>query len=521
MDRESQKNILSQIHGKKCWPAVDKLSPCEEACPLHTDVPSYVVAISQGRFAEALDIIRETNPFPSVCGRVCHHPCETNCNRGLLDEPIAINALKRFVADGEADASGPAPFPKVHPERVAVVGSGPAGLAAAYDLAGKGYGVTVYEESPHPGGMLTAGIPEFILPRDVIRKEIERIEACGVEIRTNTSIGRSLSLQDLRGSGCKAILLATGAQKSISLSTPGIDLQNIHYALPLLKKINGGGKVSFRGSVLVIGGGAVAVDAARVARRLGAETAHLACLESREKMPAEEWLIAEGVREGVKVHTSLAARRFSARPGDDGRKGIRVEFQRVSETRLDAEGRISWTLQEGPGSIFSMEAGSVILAVGQAPDPGYAAGLGVRVNGRGAFLADRQTLETNIPGVFAAGDAVSLRGTVAEAIAAGQRAARGIEAYLRGEGLKERNGGKREAITIDPQAAAPWLTRKRRWTAPFLSPRDAVRTFGEAQLGYTRSMAVEEAKRCLNCRMCVNCLYGRAQVCFETGMRLL
>ncbi len=520
MDKSGRSNILSQIHGKKCWPAVDKLSPCEEACPLHTDVPSYVMAVAQGRFAEALDIIRETNPFPSICGRVCHHPCEANCNRGLLDEPVAISALKRFVADAEAH-SLPAQFSKLHPEKVAVVGSGPAGLAAAWDLAGKGYPVTVYEASAVPGGMLTSGIPEFILPRDVIRREIKRIEAAGVEIRTKTCIGKSVSPQDLRNSGFKAILLATGAQKSVPLSTPGVDLQNVHYALPFLQKVNRGEKVSFRGHVLVIGGGAVAVDAARVARRLGAEEVHLACLESREKMPAEEWLITEGVREGIRIHTSLAAQRFSAHPGDKERKGLRVDFQRVADTKTDGEGRISWTLREGPGSAFSMEAGSVILAVGQAPDPAYAAGLGLTISGRGTFLADRETLQTNIPGIFAAGDAVSLRGTVAEAIAAGQRAARSIDAYLRGADLRARNGGAREVIKIDPLAAEPWLTRKRRWTAPALLPEDAVRTFGEAQLAYTRAMAVEEARRCLNCRMCVNCLYGRAQVCFETGMRLL
>ena len=512
-------NILSQIHGKKCWPSVEKVSPCEDACPLRMDVPSYVLAIAQGRFAEALQIIRETNPFPSICGRVCHHPCETNCNRALLDEPVAISSLKRFVADGVLkNAPRPSSARPTEKEKVAVIGSGPAGLAAAYDLARKGYGVTVYEESAIPGGMLTSGIPEFILPREVVLAEIEMIKSSGVAIKTAVAVGRTISPEDLRKAGYQAILLATGAQKNISISIPGVELRNIHYALPLLRKVNGGHKISFPGRVLVIGGGAVAMDAARLVRRLGAEEVHVACLESREKMPAPDWLIAEAVREGVKMHTSLAAQKFT----EDSRKGIRVEFQRVASTHTDADGRISWTLLEGPGSRLDMEFDSIILAVGQAPDPVFAVGLGVKAKERGTFIVDEDSLETTVPGVFAAGDAVSLRGTVVEAIAAGQKAARAIETYLKGGDPKRiPRPAVKEVIRIEPESAAPWLTRKARWMPPFLSPGDAVRTFGEAQLGYTRAMAVEEAKRCLNCRMCVNCLYGRSQVCFETGMRLL
>ena len=521
IEERKQLKFLSQIHGDKCWPSVDKLSPCEEACPIHTDVPSYVIAISQGRFKEALEVLRETNPFPSVCGRVCHHPCETDCNRALLDEPIAISSLKRFAAEyGMANGQKVAPVPKTKKEKVAIIGSGPAGLSAAYDLIRQGYGVTVYEAAPFAGGMLALGIPSFILPREIIRAEIGMIKALGVEIKTNVPIGKVVSLEELRKVGFKAILLATGAHKSSPLPIPGADLSSVHYALPLLKKANLGEKISFRGKVVVIGGGAVAMDAARTAKRLGAQEVHVACLEARKDMPAWAWLVEAAEKEGVKVHTQLAPQRFTAQAREDGKPGVRIEFQRVASTRVDEEGRISWTLMEGPASKYGMEADSVIVAIGQAPDASYAEKTGVKITGRGTFMVNGETLGTNLPGVFAAGDAVSLRGTVIEAIAAGQKVARSIHRYFQGQDLSAPAPGK-EILKIDPELTAPWLIRKSRWGMPSLPSRDAIRTFDEVELGYTRAVAIEEAKRCLNCRMCVNCLYGRSQICFETGQRLL
>jgi NADPH-dependent glutamate synthase beta subunit-like oxidoreductase len=519
MEKETALQRLSQIHGEKCWPSVDKVSPCEKACPIRTDVPSYVIAIAQGKFKEALEIIRETNPFPSICGRVCHHPCEAECNRALLDEPIAIRDLKRFVADFVMeDNSRVAPIQRTKKERVAVIGSGPAGLTAAYDLVREGYGVTVYEALPVAGGMLYAGIPEFILPREVIEKEIGYIRDLGVEIKVNIQIGRDLALEDLWKKGYKAILLATGAQKTVLLPIPGSDLKNVSYALPLLKQVNLGGKVPLRGKVLVVGGGGVAIDAARVIKRLNADEVHLACLESRKDMPADSWVIEAAEREGVRVHTSLAPQRFA----ENGGKRIKVEFRRVASTQVDSEGRISWTLMEGAGSEYAMAVDRVVVAIGQVPDSSYVGGNGLKVSKRGTFVVDAQTLAATRPGVFVAGDAGMMEGTVTDAMASGQKAAQSIHRYLQGKDLA---GGfvnpEKEVLKIDPQMVAPWLIHKGRWAMPALSPKDAVRTFEEVEVGYTRAAAVEEAKRCLNCRMCANCIYGRNQICFETGIRLL
>lgn len=520
---KTQQRLLSQIHGEKCWPSVDKLSPCEEVCPIHTDVPSYVIAIAQGKFKQALAVIRETNPFPSICGRVCHHPCEAECNRALVDEPIAIEWLKRFAADYELqDGRRPAPVKRTKKERVAIIGSGPAGLTAAYDLVRQGYGVTVFEASSIAGGMLTTGIPEFILPKQIVEAEIDYIRALGVDIRTNTRIGDGLSLDSLSRQGFAACLLATGAQKSAQLPIPGADLKDVHYALPLLRQVNTGQTLPLRGSVVVIGGGGVALDAARIARRLGADEVHVTCLESRRNIPAFAWEIEAAKKEGIRLHTSLAPQRFAARDGGDGRKGIVIEFKRVASTQVDPEGRISWTLVEGPGAEYTMEADSVVVAIGQTPDPSCADGSQVKASQRGTFVADPDTLATNVPGIFAAGDAVTLPGTVIEAIAMGRKAATSIHRYLQGQDLKKnRAAPAKEILKIDPEMTSRWLTRKARWGMPSLSANDAVRTFSEADLGYAKTQAIEEAKRCLNCRMCVSCIYGRSQICFETGSRLL
>jgi NADPH-dependent glutamate synthase beta subunit-like oxidoreductase len=514
---------LSQIHGEKCWPLVDKISPCEKACPLGTDVPSYVIAISQGKFDDALAVIRNTNPFPSICGRVCHQPCEIECNRALIDDPIAIKWLKRAAIDYASEKQlKPKKARRTGKGKVAIIGSGPAGLTAAYHLVRRGYGVTVYEASPVTGGWLTNGIPDFILPRKIAQADIQYIKDSGVDIKTNIKIGKDLTLNDLKERGCNAILLATGAQKSAQLNIPGSNLKNILSALDILKKAKMGAALSFRGKVLVIGGGAVAMDAARTALRLGAQEVHAACLESRADMPAWYWEIEAAENEGVRIHTSLAPQRFTGINGSDGTKGITVDFKRVAATRVDPDGRISWTLVEGPSSEYSMEVDYVIVAIGQATDTSYVEGSSLKINSRGAITVDNETLATNLPGIFAAGDAVNVRGTVTESIAMGHKAAESIDRYLKGVDLKaNRTAQEKEVLKIDPKLTSLWLVKKARWGMPSLLPKDATRTFSEVQLGFTEEEAVEEAKRCLNCRMCANCIYGRGQICYETAMRLL
>ena len=271
---KSQKKLkmLSQIHGEKCWPMVEKMSPCEEACPIHMDIPSYIIAVSQGKFKEAIDVVRDTNPFPSVCGRICHHPCEDACTRALIDRPLAIEYLKRSI--GQYEQSNGNRVKRVRrrkKEKIAVIGSGPAGLTAAHDLVKKGYGVTVYESLPVAGGMLAAGIPEFNLPREVVQKDINYIRSLGVDIKTNMKIGQNLTMADLWSQEYSAVLLATGAWKSAELSIPGKELKGVIQALPFLREAKIGEKPRLKGSVVIIGGGNVAVDAARTALRSGAE----------------------------------------------------------------------------------------------------------------------------------------------------------------------------------------------------------------------------------------------------------
>jgi len=511
--------VLSQIHGEKCWPTVEMVSPCEEACPIHMDIPSYVMALAQGQFQEALKVIRETNPFPSICGRVCHHPCEDACNRALIDRPVAIEWLKRFAGEyGRSNNGMPERVERTRDEWVAVIGSGPAGLTAAHDLVKKGYGVRVYEALPVAGGMLAAGIPEFVLPGKIVQQEIDYIKAMGVNIKTGIHIGRDLTVEDLWKQGHKAILLATGAWKSAELNIPGDNLKGVIQALPFLRDVKLGTRLSLKGTVAIIGGGNVAVDSARTALRLGADRVVLTCLESRDEMPAFAWEIEKAEQEGLEIMNSLAPQQFAARPG--GKVG-RIDFKRVAGTSRDDNGKVGWTLEEGPDTALSLEVNTVIVAIGQVPDPSFADKINLTASG--AFVVDPDTLATNVPGVFAAGDSVKAPGTVVESIAAGHKAAVSIDRFINGQDLKaDTSDGEVEVFIIDDETPIPgFLVRKDRWDMPSLSTKDAVRSLSETMLGYTEEQVREEAKRCFNCRMCGNCIFGRGQLCFETSSRLL
>jgi len=482
------------------------------------DVPSYVVALSQGKFKEAINVVRETNPFPSICGRVCHHPCEEACTRSLVDRPVAIEWLKRFVGQYEqANGGRKRRVRQKKAEKVAIIGSGPAGLTAAHDLAKKGYGVKVYEALPVAGGLLAAGIPDFILPQNIVAAEVDYIRALGVDIKTNMRIGKDLSLDDIWNQGFKAVLLSTGAWKSPELEISGAELKGVIQALPFLHDVKFGRKHRLQGNVIVIGGGNVAVNAARTAIRLGAETVSLACLESRAAMPAFEWEIELAEQEGVEIRPELAPQRFIAKAGG---KVARAEFKKVASTSMDSDGKISWTLAEGPETGTTMDVDTVIIAIGQIPDTFFAKGM--NLTGGGMFQIDRETAATNVPGLFAAGDATKMPGTVVEAIAAGHTAARSMDRYLKGQQLETRRRKKTsEVIMIEEEMIPSFLVKKDRWDMPSLPAKDAIRSFGETKLGYTEWQVVEEARRCLNCRMCGNCIFERGQLCFETSARLL
>ena len=508
---------LSVIHAEKCWPLVDKLSPCEEACPIGMNIPSYVIAVSGGKFKEALEVIRQTNPLPSVCGRVCHHPCEEACNRKLMDDPVAIRGLKRFVMDALEGQKEVTPFPRTREEEIAVIGSGPAGLTAAYDLALLGYGVVIYEAEPEAGGMLISAIPNFHLPRKVVKKDIDYIRQKGVKIKTKTPLGKDLGLDDLLRRGFKAIVLATGSQSSMSLGLEGYDLEGVYLALPYLRDLKRGALKRGNWKTLVIGGGNVAIDVARTALRLGAKEVHLACLESREEMPAFPWLIKEAEEEGIQIHNRLAPQQFLPAKGE--KRVSRVEFRRVNTLSLGKDGKLSWTLLEGPASSYSMEADQVVIAVGQMPNFEYLQKSAVKVEKEGKIQYDPETLTTNAPGIFLAGDIIKPRGTVVEAIQAGHAAALHIHQYL--TGAKAAPGPKKAAFTVEEEKIPTILARRPQWEISKLPLTSRRRSFEEVELGFTAYEATEEAKRCLNCRMCGNCIFDRGQICFEQSRRLL
>lgn len=503
------------IHAERCWPQVDKYSPCEAACPLHMDVPNYVMAIAAGNPKKSLAIIRETNPLPSVCGRVCHHPCETDCNRKVVDAPIAIEALKQFAADwGEEEKPEPVPMTKM--SKVAIVGSGPAGLTAAHDLVKKGYGVSVFESAPLVGGILTSAVPDFILSREAVLRDIDYIKALGVQIHTGITIGRDMSLEALRQYGFRAILVATGFQRSARLNIPGADMPGITPALEYLREAKRGYMKPYTGKVWVIGGGAVAMDCARTALRNGAFEVHVACLESRYDMPAFVWEIEMAEREGVHVHPALAPQEFVSRTGA---RVSGIKFKRVTSTSLDADGRISWTLAQGPGSDYETDTDAVIVAIGQGIDRDRMPGE-MEMTRRGTVHINSDTGATSMPGVFAAGDAAGNGRTVSESMAAGRKAAVSIGQFLSGQPLVAAKDN-RGVIYIKPEQVPSYFVRRDRWEVPQLLTRQAVKTTKEVTLGYAPWQAVEEAKRCLNCRMCANCVFERGQLCYETAMRLL
>ena len=437
--------------------------PCYAACPVGTEAGRYVALIAEGRYREAYAVARRPNPLASICGRICAAPCESACRRGALDQPISIRALKRFVTERFGVESmidldvlrdiyrerGPR-YPE---DRVAVVGGGPAGLAAAHDLALLGYPVTLFETQPVPGGMLRLGIPEYRLPRELIKLEINAILNLGVDLKLGVRLGKDFSLSDLRRQGFRAVFLAIGAHKSRELEMPGTDLDGVLKGVDFLLNINMGYRLEFGRKVLVIGGGNVAVDVARtavragireeaidprlnivtaldVARsaiRFGAKEVHIVCLESLEEMPADREEIAEARREGIVIHPRRGPRRIL---GEHGRvTGLEtIECSSV----FDAQHRFRPTFV--PDTELAMSGDTVILAIGQASDLSFLDPEdGVAVTPRGTLQVDPETLATTAPGVYAGGDAAFGPRLAINAVADGRRAAASIHAFLQGE----------------------------------------------------------------------------------------
>jgi heterodisulfide reductase subunit A-like polyferredoxin len=482
--------------------SIDKqgVSPCRLTCPAGVNAHAYVSLVAQGRYAEALEIERAANPFPGILGRICTHPCESECTRTGLDDGVAIRALKRFLADWEsADASRRPPAPAIaqrRSEKVAIVGSGPAGLTAARELALRGYPVTLLEAQPEPGGMLRYAIPDYRLPKELVAREIrEAVLDLGVELRTGVRLGADLALDDLRRE-FRAVILAIGAWQGARLDIPGErGFADVVDAVPFLKGVNSGAPHAVAGRrVVVIGGGNSAIDAARSAVRLGGNVT-LLYRRTRAEMPAYAWEVDEALEEGIAIEFLVAPAEIVGAAG--AVTGVACMRMRLGEP--DASGRRRPL--EIPGSRFVVPADVVIAAIGQRPDTAPLGAVAVDAR-QGVVRADPLTLETSLPGVFACGDVVLGPDIAVRAIAEGRTAAISADRFLRGEDLRAgREAPRREKAEKDVRG----LARRHRRPMRLIPLEERRTTFRELELGYDEGEARAEASRCLSCSGCCEC----------------
>ena len=485
----------AHIREKKCPAVVCRplfVSPCQHACPLGINIPGYISCIKEGDYLGALQIIREDNPLPSVCGRVCHRLCESKCRRGDMDEPVAIDDLKRFVADyaRQNRIALPVVMDRKRDESVAVVGSGPAGLTCAYYLARLGYSVTIFEALPVAGGMLAAGIPPYRLPREALEYDINQIKAMGVKIELNKAVGKEISWKEVREK-FDTVFLGIGAWKSAPLGIPGENLSGVVAALDFLRDFNLGGHVEVPRRAVVVGGGNAAIDAARTLLRLGAEEVNVVYRRTRGEMPAISEEVEAAEEEGVIFHFLMAPLEVI---GENGKvKGIRLQRMKLGE--FDRSGRRRPIPVEGAEAFW--ECDMVVEAVGQIPEV-ESLGEMLSVDHRGNILVDRYSLSTSLPGVFAGGDAIGEEATVVHAMALGKKAAFSIHQYLRDLKPEE------EEVIIRPERPKileepPVLQEIPRVKPPELPVRERVCSFSEVKLCLEEEDARREAERCLRC----------------------
>jgi NADPH-dependent glutamate synthase beta subunit-like oxidoreductase len=467
--------------------------PCKASCPAHISIPGFIAAIASEKYAEGLRLIKREMPFPAICGRVCPHPCEGKCNRGKMDEPIAIEYLKRFLAD--VDLSSQARYlPEINgrkEEKVAIVGAGPSGLTAAYYLAIEGYGVTVFERLPVAGGMMAVGIPEYRLPRDILQAEIDVIKDLGVEVKLNFEIGKDLSFEDLR-KDFQAVFLSVGCHQALKLGIPGEDnLQGVIDCVTFLRDINLGKPPAYKGRLVVLGGGNAAIDSARVAKRLGYDDVAILYRRTREEMPASPWEVEEAIEEGIDIEFLTSPMRII---GNNG-KASGLDCIRMTMEEPDESGRRRPVPIEG--SEFTIKADVIVVAIGQRSDLSFLGDShGVNVSSKSRIEADPVTAATNIPGIFAGGDVASGPRIVVEAVAFGKKAAISIDRYLRGQDIGAGSGKDWKGMEFEPDQTER-ATREPMSRLP-LAERD--RTFKEVDLGFDEKQARREAERCL--RLC-------------------
>lgn len=479
-------------------------APCQMACPAGIDVSSYVSLIGQGKYAEAVELIRKDNPFPWVCGLVCTHPCEFVCVRGRIDTPIAIKDLKAFAAEkavSERVYKNPPKAPEMD-YKVCIIGAGPAGLTAAYYLALKGYQVTVLEALPYAGGMMMVGIPRYRLPREVIDREVAFIEELGVEFRFNTRLGRDTTMEKLRQEGFEAFFISTGAHASLDLRVKGEkDFPQVIDAITFLRDVTRGHRHVPGKRAAVIGGGNVAIDAARTLIRLGCEDVQLVYRRTRSEMPANVEEVKQAEEEGVRLAFLTVPVEIL---GSDGKvKGLKCLRAKLAEP--DEKGRRRPIPVEGSDHIIEVDA--VVTAIGQRIDRDALDSLeSLRWTRWGTLMADTITCSTSLQGVFSGGDLVLGPATVVEAIGAGKLAAEGIDRYLRGlpQPKMPPVPARRMRVGLTELPASPKMSLRRPEMALLGAERRRI-TFQQVELGYDENTARQEAKRCLRCDICKRC----------------
>lgn len=466
------------------------ISPCENACPAGINVPGYVALIGAGRFIDAYNLIRQENPFPAICGRICTHPCESKCRRAQLDEAIAIKDLKRFAADyafkHEELLNRDSVFHK-NGKSVGIIGAGPSGLTCGYYLARLGYDVDVYEAQPVAGGVLTFGIPEYRLPQEVVAKEIRLIEEVGVKIHLNTEVGKDISFEELRKKH-DSIYIATGTQLSNKIDIPGEDLGGVFHGLDFLRSVNLGKEVKVGKTVAVIGGGNTAIDAARTAVRLGAEEVMILYRRQVEDMPADPIEVHEAIEEGVEIIPLVAPVRII---GKD--KVEEIECLRMELSGFDSAGRRKPKVKDG--SNFTIKVDMVIPAVSQSSDLPFVKKEEVELTEWGTFVTEKDTLMTTMEGVFAGGDVARGSDVAITAIADGKKAAESIDLYLGGKGILN----KGEAIAIPSKDDEDEIVEHERFPMDMIDPQKRKQNFCEITDGYHKLNAIAESMRCLRC----------------------
>jgi len=492
-------------------PQEDKTEPCatcSAACPVHTDTREYVQCIARGEYEKALDILLQVNPFSSVCGFICHHPCESECRRKTIDSPVSLRQLKRFVVENtrEHRVQSRRKAEQTTGKRVAIIGSGPSGLTAAKDLALMGHHVTVFEKQPTLGGMLANAIPRYRLPLDALHEDIEDILATGIEARTNCEVGKDVSFDRLR-EDYGAVLISVGLAESSSLPIPGIESEGVLLGIPFLWDVTNGFAPKIGKSVLVVGGGNVAIDVARTAKRLGPSSVYMACLESRDEMPAWKWEIEEAEEEGIVIMNSWGPKAILHQDG----RASGIELRRCTRV-FDENRRFSPQYDDSEATTVDVE--TVILTIGQRANLDFIRGTPVALD-RGRLVCDRETLGTSEAGVFGCGEVVTGPGSAVQAVASGHYAARIIDHYLRTGEIDKLESAPIETIGQLPEATGARARRFDRVEVGLTAASERVKDFTPIERVYSEKEALAEARRCLACAngavldstaLCAGCL---------------